>query len=263
MYNLATQWIHTFNQNAINELRFGLNFADTNPFHFFTNTDFNPDSLGIGEIRVAGDNNRQLTPLETGPPAVNGARFNWNVNGNTNKLDTFQVSDHLSIIKGSHNLKFGGEHYFVTMDRAAANLPTGRFTFNAEQSGDGFASYLLGLPDRTETAEGWPRTVPEAGRQAYYVNDDWKVSSRLTLNLGVRFEYVGNSQDRLGLQRVVAFPGEPDQRGALFTDPETGQNIPTFFPGPVNDPAVKVNLWDQQSVFYQPRVGIAYRPAEG
>ena len=265
VYNLASQWIHTFNQNAINELRFGFNFADTNPFHFFTNSDFNPDSLGIGQIRVAGDNNRELTPLETGPPAIGGTRFTWNVNGNLNKLDTYQFSDHLSVIRGSHNLKFGGEYYYVTMDRAAANLPSGRYTFGSNESGDGFASYLLGLPRRTETAEGWPRTVPRAGRQGYYINDDWKATSRLTLNLGMRFEYVGNSQDALGLQRVVAFPGEPFNRGPYFTDPETGQQIPTFFPGAgtVNDPSGKVNLWKQQGVFYQPRLGIAYRPAEG
>ena len=265
VYNLATQWIHTFSQNAINEARFGFNFADTNPFHFYTNTDFNPDTLGIGQIRVAGDNNRSLTPLETGPPALSGARFDWNVNGNLNKLDSYQFSDHLSVIKGSHNLKFGGEYYYVTMDRAAANLPSGRYTFGGGLSGDGFASYLLGLPSRTETAEGWPRTVPRAGRQGYYINDDWKASSKLTLNLGMRFEYVGNSQDALGLQRVVAFPNEPFDRGPYFTDPATGQQIPTFFPGAgtVNDPSGKVNLWKQQGVFYQPRLGIAYRPAEG
>ena len=263
VYNLATQWIHTFNQNAINELRFGFNQAATDPFHFYTNTDFNPDTLGIGQIRVAGDNNRELTPLETGPPALSGARFDWNVNGNTNALDSYQFSDHLSVIRGSHNLKFGGEYYYVTIDRAAANLPSGRYTFGGGLSGDGFASYLLGLPSRTETAEGWPLTVPRAGRQGYYINDDWKATSKLTLNLGMRFEYIGNSQDALGLQRVVAFPGESYDRGPYFTDPGTGQAIPTFFPGPVNDPAGKVNLWKQQGLFYQPRVGIAYRPAEG
>jgi hypothetical protein len=265
VYNLATQWIHTFNQNAINEFRFGFNQAETNPFHFYSNTDFDPDTLGIGEIRVAGDNNRPLTSLETGPPRISGARFNWTVNGNTNVLDTYQFSDHLSVIKGSHNLKFGGEYYWITMDRAAANLPSGHFRFNSAQSGDGFSSYLLGLPSQTETAEGWPRTVPRAGRQAYYFNDDWKASSKLTLNLGVRLEYIGNSQDALGLQRVVAFPGEPFDRGPYFTDPADGVEIPTFFPGAgtVNDPSGKVNLWKQQKVFYQPRVGIAFRPAEG
>ena len=260
VYNMATQWIHTFSQNMINEFRFGFNLAETNPFHFFSNTDFDPDTLGIGEIRVAGDNNRKLLPLETGPPRVSGARFDWSVNGNTNVLDTYQFSDHLSIIKGSHNIKIGGEYYYITMDRSAANLPTGRFTFGTNESGDGFASYLLGHPLRTETAEGWPRTVPRAGRQAYYINDDWKATSRLTFNLGVRVEYIGNSQDALGLQRVVAFPG--DGRGAGFTDPADGQAINTFFPEPVNVPAGKVNLWLQQKPFIHPRFGVAYRPTE-
>jgi len=83
------------------------------------------------------------------------------------------------------------------------------------------------------------------------------------LNLGLRVEYIGNSQDALGLQRVVGFPGESYDRGPYFTDPETGQQIPTFFPGAVNDPAGKVNLWRQQKPRFDPRVGIAYRPAEG
>ena len=264
VYNTASQWIHTFNQNAINELRFGFNFSDSNRFNPFTDDEsFSMDSLGIGEIRVAGDNNRQLTPREHGIPGLSGTRFSLGSGGEFNELDTWQIGDHLSVIKGSHNLKFGGEYYWVAINRGAANLPTGRLEFGGNESGDGFASWLLGRNSATSTAEGWPLTVPRAGRQGYYVNDDWKVTSRLTLNLGLRMDYIGNSKDKLGLQRVVAFPGESFDRGPYFTDPTTGQPIPTFFPGPVNDPAGNVNLWRQQAAFLLPRVGLAYRPAEG
>jgi hypothetical protein len=71
--NLASSWIHTFSPNMINDFRFGFNRSASNRFNPFTNDEsFNMDSLGIGQVRVAGDNNRELTPLEHGIPILGG-----------------------------------------------------------------------------------------------------------------------------------------------------------------------------------------------
>jgi hypothetical protein len=67
--NIASQYIHTFGPRMMNELRFGLNIANDDQVNPRTNTNFDIDSLGIGNIRVVGDNNRKLTPRETGVPS--------------------------------------------------------------------------------------------------------------------------------------------------------------------------------------------------
>jgi hypothetical protein len=264
--NFASSWVHTFSPNMINDFRFGFNRSASNRFNPFTNDDsFNMDSLGIGQVRVAGDNNRELTPLEHGIPILGGARFNLGSGGEFNQLDSYQFGNHISYLKGSHNFKIGGELYYATIDRAAANLPTGRFNFSGNQSGDGFASYLLGYPNTTETAEGWPATVPLSNRMGFYINDDWKASSRLTVNIGLRFDYIGNSRDRDGLQRTVDIPGDifDNERGTGFTDPATGQKVPVLFPTFVKDERGGVKLWRQEVWRYMmPRLGIAYRPTE-
>jgi hypothetical protein len=107
-YNLATQWIHTFNQNLLNELRFGINNWDDDLVHPRSNTDFDPDTLGIGEIRVLSDNNRKLKPFETGIPTIGftiGDR-----NGRIDRTNTYQFADNLSILSGKHSLKIGAQY---------------------------------------------------------------------------------------------------------------------------------------------------------
>ena len=268
VWNIASSWVHTFSQNAINDLRFGFNISNDDTTHPRTNDEsFDMDSLGVGMVRVAGDGNRMLTPREHGVPDQNGLGFQLReaTGGNGfDFMDSYQFGDHLSIIKGSHNLKFGGEVYYVTMERAAANLARGRYTYGSNESGFGYASFLLGLPNRTETAEGLPRTVPRSTRMGYYVQDDWKVSSKLTMNLGFRFDFIGNPFDAEGLWRTINFPGEggPSVRGAnSFTDPATGQTIPTAGPEFVDERGGSA-LWNQDTRFFMPRLGIAYRPAD-
>jgi hypothetical protein len=259
--NLATQWIHTFNSNMVNELRVGFNRAAYENFFPRQNTDFDSDSLGIGEFRVAGDGNREFTELEKGFPPL-GFTIGDSP-GEHNQLDTYQFGDHLSWIRGSHNLKMGGEYYYVTIERAAANVPNGSIGFGANECGYAFACFMLGLPNNTSTAEGWPFTFPRAGRQGYYIHDDWKVNSKLTMNLGLRFDYIGQPRDIEGLWRTIDLPGQvfENGRGRGYVDPATGQTIPTFFPEFVDERG-GVKLWKQHVEFFMPRVGIAYRPTE-
>ena len=83
-------------------------------------------------------------------------------------MDTVQIGNHLSMVRGTHNIKIGGEVYYITMERGAANLEEGRYAFSANQSGYAFASYLLGYPNSTESAEGLPLTFPRATRFGAY-----------------------------------------------------------------------------------------------
>ena len=264
--NLASQWVHTFNQSAINEFRFGFNISDDDTINPRTNDEsFDMDSLGVGEFRIFGDGNRPLTPREHGIPNFGGLGFTLQeltAGNGYDRMDTFQIGDHLSLIRGSHNLKMGGEIYYITMERGAANLEEGRMTYNASESGNAFASFLLGLPTSTETPEGLPLTFPRSTRWGAYINDDWKVTPKLTLNLGLRFDYIGVPYDAKGLWRTLNFPGEGTNidRGEGYQAPD-GATIPTVFPSTV-DEAGAVPLFRQRTRFFMPRIGIAYRPTE-
>ncbi|MGH9719562.1 MAG: TonB-dependent receptor domain-containing protein [Bryobacteraceae bacterium] len=261
--NLATQWIHTFNQNMINELRVGFNISDDTLLGISNTTEnFDMDALGIGEFRVVADGNRKLTKREQGVPLM-GFTIGERINGNgLDRMDTIQIGDHLSLIKGKHNLKFGGEIYKVSMERAGANLGQGRISFGGAETGYNFASFLLGLPSATETPEGEPATFPRATRWGAYIHDDWKATPRLTVNIGLRFDFNGVPIDAKGLWRSVDFPGEGTEvgRGKGYRTPD-GRTIPAMVPESVDEKGA-IPLWKRDIKFFMPRVGLAYRPSD-
>ncbi len=264
--NLATQWIHTFSQNMINEVRVGFNVSDDLTSNPRTDDEsFDQNALGVGQFLIPSDGNRKLTPREHGIPRITGLPFTLQelTNGNGyDNMDTIQVGNHLSWIKGSHNLKMGAEVYRISMERGAANLEEGSLGFSANESGNAFASFLLGVPNNTGTPEGLPLTFPRANRFGAYLQDDWKVTSKLTINLGLRFDYNGFPVDSQGLWRTLSLPGEQgvDGRGIGYTK-EDGTVIPTVFPEFVDERGA-LKMAQQDVRFFMPRVGIAYRPTD-
>ncbi len=264
--NLATQWIHTFSPTTINELRVGFNISDDITRNPRTdNASFDMDALGVGEVRVFGDGNRKLTAREHGIPQFNGLPFalreRTNGNGYDN-MDTVQIGNHVSMFRGKHNLKAGAELYRVSMERGAANLEEGAFNFGGNESGYAFASFLLGLPNSTQSAEGLPLTFPRSNRWGAYINDDWKVSNKMTVNAGLRFDKIGVPVDSKGLWRTLDLPGVDAGigRGNSY-QAANGQTLPTVYPAQVNESGA-VGLFKSRTRFFMPRLGITYRPTE-
>lgn len=264
--NTAFQWIKTITPTTINELRFGFNFSNNDTTHPRTNDEsFNMDALGLGQVRVAGDGNRPLTPREHGIMDLNGIGPGLTLRELTGGngfdfLDTYQLGDHVSMIRGKHNLKMGFEWYHIRIQRAAANLARGRYRFSGNEAGFSYASFLLGRLERSETAEGLPGTFPHVNRMGGYINDDWKVSNKLTVNLGLRYDYNGYPVDTQGLQRTIDFPGQSlvDGRGQGYTTPD-GRVIPTIFPEFVDERGAVKTMKQVTGRFFMPRAGIAYR----
>jgi hypothetical protein len=264
--NLATQWIHSFSPTLINELRFGFNVSDdltSNPRT--DSTAFDMDALGIGQIRVFSDANRKLTPREHGLPRLNGLPFpvgeNTNGNGYDN-MDTVQLGDHMSIFRGKHNIKIGGEVYYITMERGAANVEEGAYGFSSAESGYALASFLLGLPNSTTSAEGLPLTFPRNTRLGGYFHDDWKINSRVTVSGGLRWDHIPVPYDSQGLWRTLDFPGISggvEGRGVGYQVPG-GNVIPTIAPKSLGD-AGAIGLFKTKN-FFMPRLGITFRPTD-
>ena len=139
----------------------------------------------------------------------------------------------------------------AAMDRRAANLTRGSLSFSPNESGLNFASLLLGYPNQSLTAEGYPSVRMRSRRAGAYVTDEWRVRSNLTVTAGLRFDYMGNPYDLLGHVRTVSLERP-------YTTPG-GAQIPTLFPK-VESEEGKQKLWKQVAPFWQPRLGIAYRP---
>jgi hypothetical protein len=115
---------------------------------------------------------------------------------NLNILSTKQISDNLSWTKGRHSWKFGTDIRHSRFDVLKGDPFFGQDVFgaiytsssNASGSGLPFADFLLGYPSEIN---GSPMLAEGRGLNAYvglYTQDDWKVTNRLTLNLGIRYE---------------------------------------------------------------------------
>ncbi len=110
---------------------------------------------------------------------------------------TINLNNQLSWVKGKHNLKFGGTYMDISYRRIDCNNCAGSLSYSAAgtgnpnvsgQNGIAFASFLLGLPSSGSFNFGADidyRYKYWAG----YVQDDWKVNNKLTLNLGLRYDF--------------------------------------------------------------------------
>jgi hypothetical protein len=249
--NLATQWLHMFSPTVINEARFGISESRSDSFNPRANTDFTLESIGIRGFNVLTDNNRALTAREVGIPSMNVAGFMGLAerdggNGfDQNRL--YQINDSLSLITGPHTFKVGGDYRRVTLFRGAANVPRGAFDFNNNVAGNSFAAFLLGAPTGTQSPEGLPLTDVLQHRMAFYFQDDWKATRRLTLNLGLRWEYNTAATDVRGLWRSAEW------RNGLERPPE-------FVPAQIR---TTYKFYDPQKTQFMPRIGIAYRVTDG
>jgi hypothetical protein len=105
----------------------------------------------------------------------------------TNHTDQLMLTDNLSVVRGNHQLSFGGNiGHWVTSFTANVYSP-GNFTFSGNNTGLGLADFLTGQPSLYNQA--LPNTLyPSQYLVGAYAQDSWRISSRLTLNYGVRWE---------------------------------------------------------------------------
>jgi len=184
---LSDYW--TISPRMINELRIG----------FMGEYDqFTPDTLGKGYPAKLG---LQFSKADVFPTLTITNYYGLGGGLNTNyKENTFDISDQFTLIHGRHLLHFGGAMVIFRADSTAwgniygANLGfTGVYTAGsntgslASGSGSAYADFLLGY------AQNWSATVsPEYGGRlknpGLFVQDDFKVTPKLTLNLGLRWE---------------------------------------------------------------------------
>ncbi len=192
------------------------------------------------------------------------------------KNDAFSVNSNISKSMGKHFLKAGGEYRAYQYFRFDEVNSNSSFSFNNEFtrsdpqantstiSGNGFATFLLGLPTSGNVVTGTPRTE-QYRYYAFYLQDDWKVGSRLTVNVGVRWDYqpavtVKDNLTVSGFDFNVTNPLQSQlPQGAATINPATNQPLllsgGLLFAnhgGPESPYTSDKNNW-------QPRIGVTYR----
>ncbi len=198
---------HTFNPNMLNELRAGVNQLKGQP-------DIRPD-LNIPGISITG----MGTVAGTSYP--NGW---WQT--------SFDYKDVFTWVHGSHNLKMGGE---LRRTRGAAQNTTNYIpSYSFANILDFADDEPLQMTRLVNPATGVPTTVFSQLRNwewAAFVQDDWKVSRRLTINMGMRYEVFGTWDDKENtLSNLVLGPGSTEpQRIANGRADHVNQFYPTYY----------------------------------
>ena len=229
---------HTFSPNIVNEFRFGwirTKFGYTPPFNdepLSANLGIpNANTLSIlgGGALIGGFNDQLEYTGDYGPYQV--------------PEQTWQFSDSLSYIRGKHSLKFGaqilrrqvnlfrpfaGKGYFFLFGNGGGDSPTG---YEVSDVLAGWVNqYSVGPALGFSHTRNW-----ETG---YFVQDDWKINRKLTLNLGLRYD-------------LYTWPEEENNLQANFDVP-TGQLV---LPGQLGYPKA---LIDTDKNNWAPRLGFAY-----
>jgi hypothetical protein len=117
----------------------------------------------------------------------------------TQRDNTWNLSDSVSIIRGRHTMKAGAQWIHFQLNYLQSKFVRGEYIFNGQYSaanlgdtgntGDPFADFLLGFPASTQRTAGDAQAYLRQNVYGAYFQDEWRVASRLTLNLGLRYEY--------------------------------------------------------------------------
>jgi Carboxypeptidase regulatory-like domain len=112
-----------------------------------------------------------------------------------NKADDYQIRDDISWTKGAHQLKFGGSWALYKKVQDLFGQTQGGFTFDGTFTGNSFADYLLGDAKAYQELAVQDHGLWNNVSWAAYVQDNWRVNRRLTLNLGLRWDGVPHTYE--------------------------------------------------------------------
>lgn len=232
--NVALTYTRIFSPTVVNELRLGWHRFDYLESNQFTNTNFSI-LKEFGMIGFPED------PFRTGLPGINISGYlGMGSSGPAPRLDdTGQISENLTVIRGKHTFKTGVDIRLTQEVEAAVNLPRGSMNFVGQMTNNPAADFLLGLPREVSGVETLIRAQARNWKYGAYFQDDWRVSSKLTLNLGVRYQLATVARDPRGSLRSL----DPSDLTKLYPPPGTSAAL---YRGDHNN--------------FAPRVGFAYRP---
>jgi hypothetical protein len=257
----AFSYTHTFTPTIINEARYGFAFNNNTIDAPFNGNQFVqemglvglapnlPDVGGLLKINWTGIGLQQITSSDYRDPGF----LNW--------LQEYQ--DHVSWFRGRHNIKFGGNLTRVVWDdgQAGANL-FGTLSFSNRYTGHAYADFILGLPSTADRNFPFVEVNRLRWQYDFFFQDDFKITPRLTLNLGVRYDYHPVWRERngrtamfdIGTGKVVVQDGSSNLISPLF--PRNYVDIVEA--SSVGLEPKTIIKSDRNNIM--PRIGLAWRP---
>jgi len=262
---LAASEMHAFRPELINEARFGFNHLSSHRFGLNSNEDlsqqynfqgvpFGPNLGGLPSISFSN-----------GDQAIGSAQFLPAIE----KQSSYVLGDNLNWARGRHALKFGAElrfEQFTLLEPAAGrgywgfgnDFTDNPGTLTGGTGGDAFATFLIGIPDG-----GGITSVNNVDYRrriyAIYALDDFKVTPRLSLNLGLRYEFFSTIKEANDNQGTFDFATQtiivPKGQTKTWTP---GQTLATELPIAATGTPGLINP-DRNN--FAPRIGFAYQLA--
>jgi hypothetical protein len=175
-----------------------------------------------------------------GTPGVSINGFTGLATGSTlyEPASVLQFSDTVNRIVGRHSLKMGTEFRHYAIDNYQPNGVVGSFGFQSGQTGNGFADFLFGALSQGSSAQVQNAMVQSrAWAYAYFIQDDFKITPKLTLNLGLRYQWDDSFHEL--------------HNGDAFFNPYTA----LWEQFGVNAPRTTFDSWKKE---FGPRVGFAW-----
>ena len=233
-YSAVVHATHAIRANLLNEIAFNY---DGNRIHILPLGVYKqPSGFTEGANKIfSGENVDDRIP-DIHLAGTTGSYYTVNWLPWNNTADDYQVRDDLSWVRGAHQLKFGfGWALYKKVQDYFAETQGG-FTFNGSYSGNDFADFLLGYANQyTENAYkgtgDWKAISPDA-----YVQDNWRATHRLTLNLGLRWDGIPHTYESNSNQTNF-YPNQYNSHNAPLwansSDTQIAPNSPGLGTSPV------------------------------
>ncbi len=275
--------VYTLSPSTVLNVRYGYN-------RFIRATQGNPESAGfdLTSLGFPKEYNDAISPDIRRFPRIDLAGYQGTgVGGEWRPNDLHSLNATVQKAQGSHFLKMGMEfRAYRETRRLFANDQTGRFNFDATwtrgpldnsptapgQLGQSVAALLLGLPSGSNSYLARAADYAEQSTSwGFFLQDDWKVTNRLTLNLGLRWEFEGPLTERFnrsvrGFDFNVVQPFEEQARANYAAQPTPEVPVDQFrtrggltFAGVNGQPR---GLYNTPKANLMPRFGFAYKAGE-
>jgi hypothetical protein len=216
-----------------------------------------------GEAGISGNDQ---SPGDWGPPSLSFSSGMAGLSDGTLSLmrnQTQSLGGNVQWTRRPHNMTFGGDFRRLQLNNLSQQNPRGAIGFNGTATeefsagapvfgtGSDFADFLLGIPDTASIAFGNADKYFRQGTYDLYANDDFRATSTLTINGGVRWEYSSPMTEKFG--RLVNLDVVPGFKGAA----PVVANAPT---GPLTGIQYPDSLLHPDKHAVQPRIGLAWHP---
>ena len=197
-----------------------------------------PTGILVQAAQFEGVENITFPSFVMGVPITNETQVN----------NTLYLNDTFSKVIGSHTLRFGGQFHLDQVNEHPNATFNGTFNIDGTETGNAFADFLIGVPSNFTQSSGQPFYLRDR-YAGLFVQDSWRVRRDLTINFGLRWEYIMPFWEKYNqIQTII-----PGRQSVLYPGAPPGLVVP-------EDPGIPSTISSSKGHNFAPRLGLAYAP---